>query len=93
MPSETIRCSECGAPVRGVPSWLAGADVKFTCSSCPRRSGRVARFEPAGESRVALAGDADPDLDLAEIDDLDEDADADLEMSEELDDAKEDKDL
>jgi hypothetical protein len=85
MPTEAIRCSDCGATFKGVPSWLRGAKVKFTCTNCPKRPARLARYEPP----VVLAAsvNSDADLEAGEIEDLDEDAD--LDLSDEAEDAPE----
>ena len=82
MPTEAIRCSDCGATFKGVPSWLRGAKVKFTCTNCPKRPSRLARYEPP-----AASINADADLEAVEIEDMDEDAD--LDASDEMDDPKE----
>ena len=89
MPTEAIRCSDCGAVFKGVPAWLRGAKVKFTCTNCPKRPSRLARYEPPVMSASAMSADAD--LEAGEIEDLDEDPD--LDLSDELDDVKDDKDL
>ena len=89
MPSEAIRCSDCGATFKGVPSWLRGAKVKFTCTNCPKRPSRLARYEPPVASAATLKSDTD--LETAEIEDLDEEAD--LDLPEDLDDPKEEKDI
>lgn len=77
--AETIRCSECSTPFKGVPTWLATAKVTFTCTSCPKKGtrGTLTRFEPAVEPRsqsADLEGDADmEDVDLEGLDDDDVD--------------------
>ena len=88
MPTEAIRCSDCGAVFKGVPSWLRGAKVKFTCTNCPKRPSRLARYEPPVVSIVERP--SDPDMEAVEIEDLDEDAD--LDLADDMDDVKEDKD-
>ncbi len=89
MPTEAIRCSDCGAVFKGVPAWLRGAKVKFTCTNCPKRPSRLTRYEPPVAAASAMSADAD--LEAGEIEDLDEDAD--LDLSDEPDDVKDDKDL
>lgn len=85
MPSEAIRCTDCGAVFKGVPAWLSTASVKFSCTNCPKRPSRLARFDAAPAATLVKAKDEDDDdLDAVEIEDLDEDAEPDLE-----DDAKE----
>ncbi len=86
MPSEAIRCSDCGATFKGVPSWLRGAKVKFTCTNCPKRPSRLARYEPP--AAIATTLNTDPDMEAVENEDLDEEAD--LDLSDEMDDSKED---
>ncbi len=92
MPSEVIRCSDCGAIFKGVPAWLAGAKVKFTCTNCPKRPSRLARFEPPPAPVVSLAADPDVELDAVEINDIEGDADLDL-AADDLDDLKDEKDV
>ncbi len=89
MPTEAIRCSDCGATFKGVPSWLRGAKVKFTCTNCPKRPSRLARYESPVVPASAMSADAD--LEAGETEDLDEDAE--LDLPDDLDDPKEDKDL
>ena len=92
MPSEAIRCTDCGATFRGVPSWLATAKVKFTCTNCPKRPSRaIARFEPPVAAAAVVEADPEADMDAAEIDEIDEDADMDI-NPDDLEDDK-DKDL
>ena len=78
MPSEAVRCVDCGAPVRGVPAWLATANVSFTCNNCPKRPSRAPRLEPVAEPRALLADDAEVDLEAVDLEELDEEADLDL---------------
>lgn len=93
MATETLRCSDCNAPLRSVPAWMATAKVKFTCNSCPKRSSRTpaARFDTPIEARPSPIG-GDPDMEISDVPDLDEDVDADVSL-EELDEPKDDKDL
>ena len=92
MPSEAIRCTDCGATFRGVPSWLATAKVKFTCTNCPKRPSRaIARFEPPVAAAAVVDADPEADMDAAEMDEIDEDADMDI-NPDDLEDDK-DKDL
>lgn len=92
MPTEVPRCIDCGAPLKAVPTWLATAKVSFTCTACPRRSSRAARFDApvveAVDPRASLL--ADPDLE--DVDESDEEADLEL-PAEELEDPKEDADI
>jgi hypothetical protein len=92
MATEVIRCSDCGAVFKGVPTWLATAKVKFTCTSCPKRSSRSGvRFEPAVEPRIAMDLDGDPELGGVDLDGLD-DADLDL-AAEDMDAMEDDKEI
>lgn len=81
MSSQVIRCTDCGAIFKGVPSWLSTADVKFSCTNCPKRPSRIARFDPPAPS-AALLAEPDADLEAVEIDEADEDADLDLDTAE-----------
>ena len=91
MPSEVARCMDCNAPLRGVPTWLATAKVNFTCTNCPKRPSRAARFEPVAEApRALLAETADPDLEVAELEDIEEEGELDL-AADDLDEPKTDK--
>lgn len=85
MPSEVARCTDCGAPLKGVPAWLATAKVNFTCTNCPKRPSRAARFEPAVEPRALVADD--PELEGVELDEIEEDGDLDV-VGDDLDEAK-----
>ena len=84
MPSEIIRCTDCGAVFKGVPAWLSTASVKFSCTNCPKRPSRLARFDaaPAASLVKDKEEDDDADIDAVEIEDLDDDAD--LELDEEV---------
>ena len=93
MPSEAIRCSDCGATFRGVPSWLATARVKFTCTNCPKRPSRaVARFEQPIVTAAVPNADREVDMDAADMDEIDEEADLDV-GADGLEDVKEEKDI
>ena len=93
MPSEAIRCSDCGATFRGVPSWLATARVKFTCTNCPKRPSRaVARFEQPIVTAAVPNADREVDMDAADMDEIDEEADLDV-GADDLEDVKEEKDI
>lgn len=86
MVYEVVHCAECGKPIKSVPSWLAGVDVKFTCEACrqkhprpflgpdtvaPVRGGRRVGDDAEEETGLAVvAADADED---APIEDLPED--------------------
>ena len=94
MATEVPRCSDCGAALKSIPTWLADAKVNFTCSACPRRSARSAASIAAArpiETPVRLTA-ADPDLEGEDMEDIDEDADLDL-GADELDDVKEEAEL
>jgi len=79
MPSEAIRCSDCGATFKGVPSWLATAKVKFTCTNCPKRPSRaVARFEQPIVTAAVPNADREVDMDATDMDEIDEEADLDV---------------
>ncbi len=91
--AEVIRCSECGLPFKGVPTWLATAKVNFTCTSCPKKGtrGGMARFEPAIEARSSV--DLEPDLDEeVDVDSIDEDVELEI-GDEDLEALGEDKDM
>ena len=92
--AETIRCSECSTPFKGVPSWLATAKVTFTCTSCPKKGtrGTLARFEPAIDVRSTEKDDIDTDIEEVDIDTMEDDADLEL-GDEDLEALGEDKDL
>ncbi len=94
MPSEVIRCTDCGAVFKAVPSWLVGAKVKFSCTNCPKRPSRGARFEPPPAATPIMEAEPKESLYDAVVEVLDDDAD--LEFSaDEMDDSdiKDDKDL
>ena len=91
MPSEVIRCTDCGATFKAVPTWLVGAKVKFSCTNCPKRPSRVARHEPTPVVMAAQDTDIDEDMEGDIPDDSEDDADMDL-PSDEMDD-KDEKDM
>jgi len=92
--AETIRCSECSTPFKGVPTWLATAKVTFTCTSCPKKGtrGGMMRFEPAVETRSSSSVDLDGDPDEAEIEVFEDDADLEI-GDEDLESIGDDKDI
>jgi len=93
MPSELIRCSDCGAVFKGVPSWLGGAKVKFTCTNCPKRPSRaLPRLEPTTAALPAVRTGPDGDIDDVPMDDLEEEPDLEL-AADDLDDIKDKKEL
>ncbi len=90
MLSQVIRCTDCGTVFKGVPSWLSTAKVKFSCTNCPKRPSRIARFDPPAAPSAALLAEPDADLDAVEVDDADEEADLDMDAVE-LDAVQDDK--
>ena len=92
MPSEVIRCTDCGAVFKAVPSWLIGAKVKFSCTNCPKRPSRIARYEPAPVAISTFSAEPDEDLDAIAIEDMEDPSDLEL-PADEMDDIKDDKDL
>jgi len=93
--AETIRCSECSTPFKGVPTWLATAKVTFTCTSCPKKGtrGTLHRFEPAVEARSSSSTiELDSDIEDVDMEALEEDADMDI-AEDDLDALGDDKDL
>jgi len=92
--AETIRCSECGTPFKGVPPWLATAKVTFTCTSCPKKGtrGPLHRFEPAVETRQSPSMELDGDMEDVDMEGMDEDAELEL-GDEDLDSIGEDKEV
>ncbi len=84
MPSEVARCTDCNAPLKGVPTWLATAKVNFTCTNCPKRPSRAARFEPTVEPRALHT--EEPELEAVEVEELDDEVE--MDAVDDLDDAK-----
>ncbi len=88
---DEVPSTDCNAPLRGVPTWLATAKVNFTCTNCPKRPSRAARFEPvAAEPRALLAEAPEAELEEVEIEDLDEETELEL-GADDLDEPKTDK--
>ena len=87
MPAEVARCTDCNAPLRGVPTWLATARVNFTCNNCPKRPSRAARFEPVIEARAPIAEDPEVELEGVEIEEAEEDSELEL-AADDLDEPK-----
>ena len=92
--AETIRCSECSTPFKGVPTWLATAKVTFTCTSCPKKGtrGTLHRFEPVVETRSSSTMDLDGEMEDVDMEALEEDADMDI-AEDDLDALGDDKDI
>ena len=95
MVYEVVHCAECGKPIKSVPSWLAGVDVKFSCEACrqkhprpflgpdsaaPVRGGRRDEGEEEGAITAVASADGDED---APIEDLPEDFTEDEPVAEE----------
>lgn len=94
MPTEVPRCSECGAALKAVPSWLAGAKASFTCGACPKRSARAATLSRIDKQIEAKTSAEVDDVDNAPEDVDETDEEADLEVSaEEHDDSKDEVDV
>ena len=36
-----VACFECGKPISAIPTWLAGAKVKFQCEECRQKNPRI----------------------------------------------------
>ncbi|HEX5323209.1 MAG TPA: hypothetical protein VFW40_05435 [Capsulimonadaceae bacterium] len=93
MVYEVVHCAECGKPIKSVPSWLAGVEVKFSCEACrqkhprpflgpdaaaPARGGGRRSSEDAEEEPGVAASDEEGQVeDGAEEDFVEEDAGAD----------------
>ena len=80
--NEVVYCSDCKKPVKSVPSWLAGVNVRFTCESCRQKHPRgMPGLEPtiagrAGYNGASSGEDAEAPGELVEdepADDLDSD--------------------
>jgi hypothetical protein len=82
-------CTDCGAALKGVPSWMATAKVNFTCAACPRRSSRgaAARLDTPIEARSSVLGDTD--IEVEDIDEIEEDSDTEM-ASDDLEELKDD---
>ena len=65
-------CCECGKPISSIPSWLAGAKVKFQCEECRQKHPRIPGMADLDPRRTAAAADdvVDPD----EVAEVEEDA-------------------
>ena len=81
--NEVVYCSDCKKPVKSVPSWLAGVNVRFTCESCRQKHPRgVPGLEPtiagrAGYNGASSGEESDAPGELVEeepLDDLDAEA-------------------
>ena len=91
MPSEAIRCSDCGAIFKAVPAWLGNAKVKFTCTNCPKRPSRsVARFEPIPAPAAMSLADPDLEIEPIALGDLEDEPEMEL-GADDLDDVKDEK--
>ncbi len=36
-----VSCFECNKPIAAIPTWLAGANVKFQCEECRQKHPRI----------------------------------------------------
>ena len=60
MVYEVNHCSECGKPIRSVPTWLANVQVRFNCDTCRQKHPRPFAAVDIVSPTVGLA---DPDSD------------------------------
>ena len=56
-------CSECVKPMGSVPSWLAGAKVKFQCEECRQKHPRIPGMVDIDPRRNAAAAEEPHDRD------------------------------
>ena len=83
MVYEVVHCVECGKPIKSVPTWLAGVDVKFSCEACRQKHPRpflgpdtvapargARRSSEEGEEETGLIAEADEE---GQVEDLPED--------------------
>ncbi len=58
---EVVYCADCKKPIKSVPSWLAGVNVRFTCETCRQKHPRgVVGFDAVPAPRLA----GDPELEV-----------------------------
>ena len=67
-------CSECKKPISTIPSWLAGAHVKFQCEECRQKHPRIPGMAEIDTRRSLAAHDDVADTDEV-VDEVDEDED------------------
>ncbi len=67
-------CSECRKPISTIPSWLAGAHVKFQCEECRQKHPRIPGMADIDPRRSLAAHDepADPEDVVEEVDEDEE---------------------
>ncbi len=41
MTLNEVTCCECGKPISTIPTWMAGAKVKFQCEECRQKHPRI----------------------------------------------------
>jgi len=79
---DVVYCSDCKKPIRSVPVWLAGVNVRFTCESCRQKHPRgVLGFDSGPTPRVGGDPDAEdvlavPGELVSDEEVIDEDAEA-----------------
>ena len=67
-------CCECGKPISSIPSWLAGAKVKFQCEECRQKHPRIPGMADLDPRRTAAAADEVADVEeVVEVEDEAED--------------------
>jgi hypothetical protein len=54
---EVVYCADCKKPLKSVPSWLAGVNVRFSCDSCRQRHPRTPVGYDAPAATREFAGD------------------------------------
>ena len=75
------QCAECKKPISTIPSWLAGAHVKFQCEECRQKHPRIPGMAEIDPRRSLAAHDDVPEPDEV-VEDIDEE---DEEMADEAD--------
>ena len=56
-------CAECRKPISAIPSWLAGAKVKFQCEECRQKHPRIPGMVDIDPRRTVAAVDTSRDPD------------------------------
>lgn len=57
MTLNEVTCCECGKPISTIPTWMAGAKVKFQCEECRQKHPRIPGMAEIETRRSLGAGE------------------------------------
>ena len=72
-----VSCSECRKPISIIPTWLAGAKVKFQCEECRQKHPRIPGMADIDPRRgLHAAEEVEPEEVVEEVDEEEADEEA-----------------